>query len=247
MPPHSSHLLQPLDVGCYGPLKRAYGTEIATTGRKSAAHITKNDFLAAFQKAFSKTLTRDNVLGGFRGAGVVPLNPEAVISRLEVRLRAPTPPTIAGPAEFCTPHHPEQLELSSKLLKERIARHQGSSPSAVNELLDRVTKGAYEMAMIVLIRDGDTANSAVTAQPSRKRRFLQRDGALTIAEGAQLAVEAADGGERTGEGSTKRIRAEGAARQQRRCGRCSRAGHNSRTCQNDRLVSAIPEHQSRVE
>ena len=25
MPPHSSHLLQPLDVGVFGPLKRAYG------------------------------------------------------------------------------------------------------------------------------------------------------------------------------------------------------------------------------
>jgi hypothetical protein len=27
MPPHSSHLLQPLDVGCFGPLKKAYGRE----------------------------------------------------------------------------------------------------------------------------------------------------------------------------------------------------------------------------
>jgi hypothetical protein len=25
MPPHTSHLLQPLDVGVFGPLKRAYG------------------------------------------------------------------------------------------------------------------------------------------------------------------------------------------------------------------------------
>ena len=28
MPPHSSHLLQPLDVGCFGPLKKAYGRQI---------------------------------------------------------------------------------------------------------------------------------------------------------------------------------------------------------------------------
>jgi putative NADPH-quinone reductase len=27
MPPHSPHLLQPLDVGCFSPLKRAYGDE----------------------------------------------------------------------------------------------------------------------------------------------------------------------------------------------------------------------------
>ncbi|GKU14024.1 unnamed protein product, partial [Fusarium langsethiae] len=28
MPAHASHLLQPLDVGCFGPLKKAYGREI---------------------------------------------------------------------------------------------------------------------------------------------------------------------------------------------------------------------------
>jgi hypothetical protein len=28
MPPHLSHLLQPLDVGCFSPLKRAYSREI---------------------------------------------------------------------------------------------------------------------------------------------------------------------------------------------------------------------------
>jgi hypothetical protein len=27
MPPHSSHLLQPLDVGCFAPLKLAYGRQ----------------------------------------------------------------------------------------------------------------------------------------------------------------------------------------------------------------------------
>ena len=28
MPAHSSHILQPLDVGCFGPLKKAYGRQI---------------------------------------------------------------------------------------------------------------------------------------------------------------------------------------------------------------------------
>jgi hypothetical protein len=31
MPPHTSHILQPLDVGCFAPLKRAYKTEINVT------------------------------------------------------------------------------------------------------------------------------------------------------------------------------------------------------------------------
>jgi len=33
MPPHTSHLLQPLDVGCYSPLKVVYGHEVSELAR----------------------------------------------------------------------------------------------------------------------------------------------------------------------------------------------------------------------
>ncbi|XP_044714673.1 DDE superfamily endonuclease domain-containing protein [Hirsutella rhossiliensis] len=36
MPPHSSHILQPLDVGCFGPLKQAYGRQIEKKMRAGA-------------------------------------------------------------------------------------------------------------------------------------------------------------------------------------------------------------------
>ncbi|KAF1924196.1 CENP-B protein, partial [Didymella exigua CBS 183.55] len=45
MPPHSSHLLQPLDVGCFSPLKRAYSREIEALIRHHINHITKLEFL----------------------------------------------------------------------------------------------------------------------------------------------------------------------------------------------------------
>jgi hypothetical protein len=38
MPPHSSHLLQPLDVGCFGLLKKAYGLEIEQLIRYSVQY-----------------------------------------------------------------------------------------------------------------------------------------------------------------------------------------------------------------
>jgi hypothetical protein len=52
MPPHSSHLLQPLDVGCFSPLKRAYGSQIESLIRSHINHITKLEFLPAFKAAF---------------------------------------------------------------------------------------------------------------------------------------------------------------------------------------------------
>ena len=48
MPPYSSYLLQPLDVGCFGPLKRAYGREIEGFIKAYVNYITKVEFLIAF-------------------------------------------------------------------------------------------------------------------------------------------------------------------------------------------------------
>ncbi|KAM9875447.1 transposase [Verticillium dahliae] len=41
MPPHSSHLLQPLNVGCFGPLKKAYGRQIENKMRAGTSHIRR--------------------------------------------------------------------------------------------------------------------------------------------------------------------------------------------------------------
>ena len=94
MPPHSSHLLQPLDVVPYSLLKRHYGDGISLLARSRIHHINKETFLPAFKVAFEKTFTAENVRAGFRGAGLVPFDPDAVLSKLNIQLRTPTPPEL---------------------------------------------------------------------------------------------------------------------------------------------------------
>ena len=92
MPAHASHLLQPLDVGCYSPLKRAYGSEISALARNYVTHINKIKFLRTFRAAHDRVFKKENILSSFRGAGLVPLDPEVVISKLDLKPRTPTPP-----------------------------------------------------------------------------------------------------------------------------------------------------------
>ena len=89
LPPYSSHLTQPLDVGIFSPLKRAYGAEINQFVRAHINHITKVEFLSAYHAAYNKVMSKENIAGGFRGAGLIPHNPEAVISKLDVKIRTP--------------------------------------------------------------------------------------------------------------------------------------------------------------
>jgi hypothetical protein len=84
MPAHASYLLQPLDVGCFGPLKQAYGRQIEHLIRCSITYISKTEFFSAFYAAFQATFTESNIKGGFKGAGLAPFNPENVILKLDV-------------------------------------------------------------------------------------------------------------------------------------------------------------------
>jgi hypothetical protein len=65
MPAHASHLLQPLDVGCFAVLKKAYGREIEHLIRCSITHISKTEFFSAFMphlKPLSLKATSGEVL-----------------------------------------------------------------------------------------------------------------------------------------------------------------------------------------
>ena len=46
MPPHLSHLLQPLDISCFTPLKHYYGQKIREMVQNSIHAIDKMDFLS---------------------------------------------------------------------------------------------------------------------------------------------------------------------------------------------------------
>jgi hypothetical protein len=72
-------------------LKRAYHTELDSWIRHAVTQVKKETFLPAFYAAFNNAITKDNILAGFRGAGLVLHNPDRVLSKLNVVLRTPTP------------------------------------------------------------------------------------------------------------------------------------------------------------
>jgi hypothetical protein len=91
MPPHLSHLLQLLNVGCFSPLKQAYSNKINSLVQYSTKKIKKEAFLLAFKAAFKKLIIKENICTGFRSARLVLHNLEAVILKLDVVLCTPTP------------------------------------------------------------------------------------------------------------------------------------------------------------
>ncbi|KAB2111081.1 hypothetical protein AG0111_0g1524 [Alternaria gaisen] len=176
MPPHSSHLLQPLDVGCFSPLKRAYSREVESLIRHHINHVTKLEFLPAFKAAFDRAFTPANIHSAFRGAGLVPLKPDAVLSKLDVQLRTPTPAALAeAPWEARTPSNARELEAQSTLIRDRVRKHKSSSPASIIEAIDQLKKGAEVMMLSAeLMRDRiaslEKANKAALARKTAEEK-----------------------------------------------------------------------------
>jgi hypothetical protein len=158
MPPHSSHLLQPLDVGCFEPLEKAYGQEIEHLIRSSITHIPKTEFFPAFYAAFQATMAEKDIKGGFKGTGFVPFDLESIVLKLNVQLRTPTPAKEeAGQAQPWTLKTLKTIiegELQSEYLKKRIRRHKCSSLESILEALKSLLEGMkavmHEMALMRL-------------------------------------------------------------------------------------------------
>ncbi len=72
-------------------MKQAYSRQIKDLMRMYINHISKLEFLYGFRKAFFASITEKNIQGGFVGSGLMPYDLERVLSKLDVKLRTPTP------------------------------------------------------------------------------------------------------------------------------------------------------------
>ena len=86
--------------------------------------IDKKAFIATFAKVFDKAFSKANILSSFRATGLVPSNPLVVLSKLNVKVRTPTPPLLGEPQwNPKTPTNASEIEAQSTLLRDRIQKH----------------------------------------------------------------------------------------------------------------------------
>ncbi|XP_057305999.1 uncharacterized protein LOC130644419 [Hydractinia symbiolongicarpus] len=81
-PPHVTDVMQPLDVACFGPLKRAWEKRlhlrVTTHGAKS--QLTKSEFVNELCSIWKDGMKKESVINGFRSTGIWPID-KACIQR----------------------------------------------------------------------------------------------------------------------------------------------------------------------
>ena len=79
---HLSHLLQPLDVGCFLALKQAYGHSVEQMMYHGVNHINKHEFLPLYIQARQLALYQNNIQAGFVATRLVLYSPNRVLGLL---------------------------------------------------------------------------------------------------------------------------------------------------------------------
>ena len=82
---HTSHLLQPLDIGVFGLLKAAMSKCLDQLIRTGISRLQKVEWVEKYMEARPLAFTKSNIEGAWRGAGLFPYSPQKVMQVEDTR------------------------------------------------------------------------------------------------------------------------------------------------------------------
>jgi hypothetical protein len=110
LPPHTTHQIQPLDVGLFQSLVTAYSKSLNDLMYKGEGHVhvTKRLFWLLFKDAWDASFTTSNIESSWRKTGIWPFNPPIILDTIKRPVTPPsssyegvkTPTTVKGLRNF---------------------------------------------------------------------------------------------------------------------------------------------------
>ena len=168
LPAHCSHVLQPLDLGCFSSLKMAYRALIGEyVALSDSTQVGKQQFLEFYAKARETGLRKENIRSGWRATGLWPVNINKPLTSWWV----------VTPKEV-TPPPPETLDIITPKRGGDIVRlfaNKSSSPASrlsIRKAATALDKVAIELAM----KDREIMQLRIQleqAKPRKKRKIRQ--------------------------------------------------------------------------
>jgi len=119
-PSNATHILQPLDVGVFGPLARYCAQEVDTWTAIQPLHtsLLNGDFIPLCEKARKKAFTSSTIRSAWAACGIHPLNKIRVLTDPKVNASFQNTPE----GSLATPHNLHSLPQHPPLSQSQIIR-----------------------------------------------------------------------------------------------------------------------------
>jgi hypothetical protein len=102
LPSHTSHKLQPCDVGVFGPLKQAYRDQVEVLYRGGVNTVRKEHFTGLYSLARKVALTPRNIKAAWAACGLSPWNLERVLRNTLKAISIDTPKPCGQVVDPCS-------------------------------------------------------------------------------------------------------------------------------------------------
>lgn len=177
LPPHTSHFLQPLDVGCFQPYKHWHAQAVDNATRTGCTSFNKTEFLAAIESIRAHTFKPRTIQKGWRDTGLYPLNAtiiKANIQRDVAELKASYASSSDSEAEDDGTPPPQELKtpLTIRTLKRNIDYCLANEDLSDN--VRRTLAGAFNMSVAGDQAIGELRTMTSVAQSRRARQQRSR-------------------------------------------------------------------------
>jgi hypothetical protein len=208
-------------------------------------HIDKLDFLKAYPTARREVFKAQSIKNSFTAAGILPLDPQRVLDKLNISLSTPTPPPSRGghstsSSTLATPHTVRQLHRQVSSVEKLLRRGSESPTSPSKKALQQIYKGC-EMALynaIQLAKENSelrAANEKEKVKRSRSKRQMTPNQGLAVQEARDLISQRndrlnAEGGPSNSSSTSAPLTSTAPRRAPPTCSNCHIQGHNRVSC-----------------
>lgn len=202
LPAHTTHLLQPLDVNLFQPLKHWHKQALEYSRRTGCYDFNKVEFLAEIGNIRRQAFKRRSIIDAWAKTGLIPYNPTVVLSKIQEMgappaHRATTPPGCPPPGDMDrTPQTPRSLLRHAYELLEQVLESQILAGAVDYARFARWWKGAYFQAVSGaeaknhLLMTG-AAESARRERQKRRATHAQKGGILKKGKWSEIQAKKA--------------------------------------------------------
>ena len=192
LPPHTTHLLQPLDIEIFFSKAHWISEEMDSSRLLGAITISVSTILNCIAAARSRALTRRNILSAWKKTGIESYNPDLRLSDIQPATPPPQEPQQSSDDSDVL-HTPRKGPEIDALLNYMLAGRD-YSPKGLKRLAMLTKAGKLLAAKLTLSnRQKEQLRQAVDRRTGGRKGLVGPEGEVwTVKEGAEGGGEAAE-------------------------------------------------------
>lgn len=189
LPAHTTHLLQPLDVVVFQPLKHWHSEAVKEAMSHGDETFTKVEFLNAFNTFRNKAFKKSTILSAWKAVGLVPFNPSIVLDKMPSAPQCPSPRCPDDDYDY------DPLYDTPKKLQDMIdAGYLIETHYPMHFNFHRFVKGALAVAREgQLVSDQlaltQAAENSRKVRANQKRQSVQKGGVIRVEECRRMTLQ----------------------------------------------------------